>query len=78
MNRISYQRKNGQFIDYISIAKGITANEGREGNMQTLTIKKHGKRIHHYRGSSLYFSSPFLTDEDESYLKSLAGIKEEV
>ena len=72
MNRIRYQKKDGQFIDYIHIAKGITAIDGYEGNMPFLTITKHGKKIF-YQGNSLYFSNP-LTDEDKNYLKSLAKI----
>jgi len=72
MKRIRYQKNNGQFIDYIHIAKGITAVEGFDGSMPFLTIKKHGKKIY-YRGSSLYFS-PNLTNEDQDYLKSLAKI----
>jgi len=72
MKRIRYQRKNGQFIDYIHITKGITAIDGMEGNMPFLTIKKHGKKIY-YRGNSLYFST-HLTDEDQDYLRSLAKI----
>ena len=47
MKRIQYQKNNGQFIDYIHIAKGITAVEGFDGSMPFLTIKKHGKKIYY-------------------------------
>lgn len=58
---------------YISIDKGITATEGNEC-LPTLTIRKNGKIIHEYRGSSLCFSSPVLTREDKKYLVSLAEL----
>ena len=60
--------------NYISIAKGITAVEGYEGNLNTLRIRKNGKPYAFYRGSSLVFCKN-LTDEDQDYLKSLANIK---
>lgn len=56
---------------YIRLGNGYTAKEGFEGNMQTLTIRKDGKIISTYRGSSLGFAQN-LTDEDKEYLASLA------
>lgn len=57
--------------DHIRIQKGITAKEGYEGNLPTLSIRKNGKEVKFYRGSSLGFSNP-LTDEDQKFLDSLA------
>ena len=55
--------------DYIIIGNDFTAKEGYEG-IRTLTIRKHGKVVHKYSGSSLTFSEP-LTTEDKSYLEFL-------
>ena len=68
MTQKSNIRRHG---NHIRIAPGITAIEGREGNMQTLTIRENGKIIAAYRGSSLYFAEK-LTDEDCAYLAGLA------
>ena len=57
--------------NHIRLGNGITATEGYDGNLRSLTIRKHGKRIAFYRGSSLCFSQQ-LTDEDKDYLLSLA------
>uniref|UniRef100_A0A6M3LHZ7 Uncharacterized protein n=1 Tax=viral metagenome TaxID=1070528 RepID=A0A6M3LHZ7_9ZZZZ len=57
--------------NHIRIQKGITAKEGYEGNLPTLSIRKNGKEMKFYRGSSLGFSDP-LTKEDQAYLASLA------
>ena len=61
-------RRHGK---YIRIAPGLTATEGTDGNLLALTIRKRGKLIHYYRGSSLGFSHP-LTIEDKKYLAVLA------
>lgn len=58
--------------NYISIAPGLTATEGRDCGLKTLVIKKNGKLIKKYRGSSLSFGS-FLSSEDKRYLISLCG-----
>ena len=68
MTQKSNIRRHG---NHIRIAPGITAIEGREGNMRTLTIKQDGKVIKTYRGSSLHFAEK-LTDEDREYLAGLA------
>ena len=57
--------------NHIRIQKGITAKEGHEGNLPTLTIRKDGKAVKFYRGSSLVFSDP-LTEGDKLFLASLA------
>ena len=57
--------------NYIQIEKGLTAVEGMDGNMPTLTIRNNGKISKQFRGSSLKFSTP-LTDEDCDYIMSLA------
>lgn len=56
--------------NHIRIASGITAIEGREGGLPTLTIRKDGVIVKEYKGSSLIFLEE-LTDEDKSYLVSL-------
>lgn len=56
--------------NYIWIAPGITAVEGRQGGMLTLQIRKRGKVVKSYRGSSLCFGS-WLSLEDRRYLISL-------
>lgn len=58
--------------NYIRIEKGLTAVEGNEGNLPTLAIRRDGKCIKFFRGSSLYFSNP-LTAADKEYLKTLSG-----
>ena len=58
---------------YIRIGKGLTAIEGFDGSLPTLKIKRNGKEIRFYRGSSLYFNAK-LTDDDKKYLKQLAQI----
>jgi hypothetical protein len=58
----------------ILLGGGYTATEGREGNLPTLRIRKDGKQISFYRGSSLCFDKA-LTDEDKRYLLSLAGLE---
>lgn len=55
--------------NHIRCGKGITAVEGYDG-LPTLSIRKNGKEINLYRGSSLGFSEE-LTNEDRDYLKSL-------
>lgn len=60
---------------YIDMGGGVTATEGMEGNLPALTIRKNGKIVHVYRGSSLCFSSPHLTADDTRYLSSLAGLE---
>ena len=57
--------------NHIRIQKGITAKEGYDGNLPTLSIRKNGKEVKFFRGSSLEFSDP-LTREDQKYLLSLA------
>lgn len=57
---------------HIRIAPSVTATEGRDGNLPTLTIRRNGKVTNRYRGSSLGFSDP-LTDEDIRYLQFLAA-----
>lgn len=59
---------------YIWLAAGLTATEGREGRagLPTLTIRKKGKVVKLYRGSSLVFANN-LTEEDKKYLASLAS-----
>ena len=56
---------------YISISDGITATEGLKGNIPTLIIRKNGKKVKEYTGSSLRFSKE-LTEEDKRYLAYLA------
>jgi hypothetical protein len=58
--------------NHISLGQGYTAVEGMDGNMLTLTIRRNGKVIKSYRGSSLGFEALSLSDEDKTYLKSLA------
>ena len=55
----------------ILLGQGITATEGKDWNMPALKIRKDGKIIREYRGSSLYFSKK-LTEEDKKYLATLA------
>jgi len=55
----------------IIIEKGLTATEGMDGNLPTLSIRRNGKQIKFYRGSSLMFCDP-LTEEDKQYLASLS------
>lgn len=55
----------------ILLGQGFTAIEGQEGNLPTLRIRQNGKEVQFYRGSSLGFDNP-LTEEDKSYLASLA------
>lgn len=55
----------------ILLGDGITATEGMEGNLPSLRIRKNGKQIRYYRGSSLRFSHT-LSSEDKDYLISLA------
>ena len=55
---------------YIWIAPGITAVEGREGGLLTLKIRKRGKVVKSYRGSSLCFGD-WLSIEDRRYLIGL-------
>lgn len=57
--------------DHIRVTKGITAKEGREGNLPTLSIRKNGKELLFFRGSSLKFSDP-LTAEDQEFISNLA------
>ena len=54
----------------ILMGNGITATEGKDGNLPTLSIRKNGKKVAFSRGSSLGFSTK-LTDEDKKYLLSL-------
>lgn len=61
--------------NYIDFGNGITAEEGYDG-LHTLTFFKGGKEVYFYRGSSLYFSSPELTEDDKEYLASLAEVIE--
>lgn len=55
----------------ILLGDGLTATEGYDGNLPALTIRRNGKRVKSYRGSSLGFSRR-LTDEDKQFLVSLA------
>ena len=55
----------------IRFGNGITATEGYEGSLPTLTFRKNGKCVAFLRGSSLQFSDE-LTDEDKDYLLHLA------
>lgn len=57
----------------ILLGQGYTATEHYGGGSQLpeLVIRKNGKIIHEYRGSSLYFSKE-LTEEDKEYLIALA------
>jgi len=57
--------------NYIKIALGITATEGSDGNLPSLLVRKNGRKVAKYRGSSLVFGER-LTDEDRRYLASLA------
>jgi hypothetical protein len=59
----------------ILLGGGYTATEGREGNLPTLRIRKNGKEVSFFKGSSLCFGKA-LTAEDKRYLLSLAGLKE--
>jgi hypothetical protein len=58
--------------DYIWISPGITAREGYEGSLPTLEIRRKGKRVKFYRGSSLYFADP-LSLQDKQFLEALAN-----
>jgi len=49
---------------------GITATERMEGNLPALSVRKDGRRIGWYRGSSLRFSAP-LTAGDKDFLEAL-------
>ena len=59
--------------NYIWIAKGITAIEGTDGGLRTMKIRKNGKVVRSYRGSSLDFGINHLSEEDQDYLASLVG-----
>ena len=61
-------RRRGQ---YIQIADGLTATEDWDGNLPTLSIRRDGKQVKFWRGSSLYFNTP-LTAEDKDFLVALA------
>lgn len=63
--------------NHVRVKPGVTATEGMDGNMPTLTIRKNGRIIAHYRGSSLGFSDP-LTPEDCEYLQSLIPTEENI
>lgn len=56
--------------DYIRAGNGITAKEGFEGSVRILTIRKDGKEIKTFYGSSLSFNQN-LTDEDRKYIRHL-------
>lgn len=58
--------------NHIRLGDGITAVEGMDGNLPTLSIRKNGKEMKFFRGSSLVFSSD-LTAEDKCYLRSLVN-----
>lgn len=58
--------------NHIRLGGGITAIEGWEGNLPTLRIRKDGRDIKFFRGSSLYFSAP-LTEDDREFLRSLVA-----
>ncbi len=68
MEQAAQIRRHG---NYIRIAPGLTATEGMNGNLPSLTIRRNGKRIKYFRGSSLIFAEA-LTEEDKQYLVSLA------
>lgn len=55
----------------IILGDGYTAVEGKDRGMNTLRIRKDGKDVTTYRGSSIGFSNP-LTDEDKRYLAMLS------
>jgi hypothetical protein len=63
--------------NYIEIEPGVTAIEGMDGNLPTLIIRRGGKIIKTYRGSSLVFARR-LTDEDSRYLASLGQFAQTV
>lgn len=54
----------------ILLGQGYTATEHYGGGLPELIIRKNGKVINKYRGSSLYFSKK-LTEEDKEYLIAL-------
>lgn len=54
----------------ILLGDGLTATEGHDG-LPTLVIRRNGKRVKSYRGSSLDFCRR-LTADDKQYLASLA------
>lgn len=54
----------------ILLGQGYTATEHHGGGLPELIIRKDGKVINKYRGSSLYFSKK-LTEEDKEYLIAL-------
>lgn len=70
MNKINISdiRRHGHII---LLGNGLTAMEVKSGGLPGLTIRKNGKILHEYRGSSLHFSSN-LTEEDKEYLAILA------
>lgn len=70
MNKINISdiRRHGRTI---LLGGGMTATEGTSCGLPGIVIRKNGKIIHEYRGSSLYFSKD-LTEEDKRYLAMLA------
>lgn len=66
--KVSDIRRHGRLI---LLGQGVTAMEDYSNGLPELTIRKNGKIIHEYRGSSLIFSKP-LTEEDKEYLAALA------
>ena len=59
--------------NYIKIKKGVTAIEGMDGNLPTLTIRKNGNVLNRFSGSSLMLSTP-LTNEDVDFIGYLYEI----
>lgn len=65
------QSKIRRLGNTIILSPGLTATEGMEGNLPSLSIRKDGELFKFYRGSSLRFGDE-LSDEDREYLASLA------
>lgn len=62
--------------NHIRIGNGWTAIEKRDGNLPALQIRKNGKNVKFYRGSSLIFSDP-LTMDDKKFLTTLVGERDD-
>lgn len=56
----------------IILGQGYTATADYSHNLPELRIRKNGKLVQEYRGSSLYFNRR-LTEEDKRYLALLAA-----
>lgn len=67
MINLSDIRRHGKTI---ILGQGYSATEDYSHNLPKLRIRKNGRPIQVYRGSSLYFNNQ-LTDDDKRYLASL-------